>query len=195
MMTFRAALPADAYALAELTIMAGDGMYEFLLGEMTPKEMLAGLMARNMKQDSGGSSWRHYSVAEDQGVVAGMANAFPAEWLRQEESDILPADRVSILDPIDRAQVWDSFLLNGVAVRPEFRLQGIGTRLVAWALGEAKANGASSISANVWRDNLAARALLEKSGFSVQAQVDIPEHPELLHVGGCLVMLRPVQLS
>ena len=43
---FRPALPADAYALAELSILAGDGMYEFLLEEMAPREMLAGLMAR-----------------------------------------------------------------------------------------------------------------------------------------------------
>jgi hypothetical protein len=35
-MIVRAALPADAYALAELSIMAGDGMYEFLLEEMAP---------------------------------------------------------------------------------------------------------------------------------------------------------------
>jgi hypothetical protein len=47
---FRAAAPADAYALAELSIMAGDGMYEFLLEEMAPREMLAGLIARSMKQ-------------------------------------------------------------------------------------------------------------------------------------------------
>jgi hypothetical protein len=31
---FRPASPADAYALAELSIMAGDGLYEFLLEEM-----------------------------------------------------------------------------------------------------------------------------------------------------------------
>jgi hypothetical protein len=97
---FRAAAPADAYALAELSIMAGDGIYEFLLEEMAPREMLAGLMARSMKQDAGGFSWRHCFVADDKGVV-GMINAFPAAWLREEERDILPQDRVQILDPID----------------------------------------------------------------------------------------------
>ena len=45
---FRAALPGDAYALAELAISAGDGVYEFLLQEMEPREMLAGLMAHAM---------------------------------------------------------------------------------------------------------------------------------------------------
>ena len=36
---FRPALPADAYALAELSIVAGDGMYQFLLEDMAPREM------------------------------------------------------------------------------------------------------------------------------------------------------------
>ena len=134
MMTFRDALPADAYTLAELSIVAGDGLYEFLLGDMAPKEMLAGLLARSMKQDSGGNSWRHFFVAEDQGVVTGAVNAFPAEWLREEDRDVLPADRVQVLDPIDQAQVWDSFLINSVAVRPDYRRRGIGTRLIAWVV-------------------------------------------------------------
>src|SRR5271156_147266 len=93
----RAALPADAYALAELSIMAGDGMYEFLLEEMAPREMLAGLMARSIKQDTGGFAWPHCFVAEEQGVV-GMINAYPAAFLLEEERDILPQERVQILD-------------------------------------------------------------------------------------------------
>ena len=163
-MIFRAALPADAYALAELSIMAGDGMYEFLLEEIAPREMLAGLMARSMKQDTGGFGWRHCFVADDQGVV-GMINAYPAAWLREEERDILPQDRVQILDPIDQAQDWESFLVNGVAVRPAHRRQGIGKRLMEWAIEQARAGGFARLSMNVWQDNVAARALCEKAGF------------------------------
>ena len=96
--------------------MAGDGLYEFLLEEMAPKEMLAGLIARTMKQETGGFNWRHCFVADDKGVV-GMVNAYPAAWLRDEEQDILPQDKVQILDPIDQAQDWESFLVNGIAVR------------------------------------------------------------------------------
>ncbi len=161
---FRAALPADAYALAELSIMAGDGMYEFLLEEMAPKEMLAGLMARSMKQDAGGFSWRHCFVADDKGVV-GMVNAFPAAWLREEEQDILPQDRVRILDPIDQAQDWESFLVNGVAVRPPYRRQGIGKRLMEWAIEQARAGGFARLSANVWEDNVAARGTFREPGL------------------------------
>ena len=118
-----------------------------------------------MKQDAGGFSWRHCFVADDKGVV-GMINAFPAAWLREEERDILPQDRVQILDPIDQAQDWESFLINGVAVRPQHRRQGIGTRLVEMAIEQAQAGGFARLSANVWADNVAARALFESAGLS-----------------------------
>jgi ribosomal protein S18 acetylase RimI-like enzyme len=186
---FRAALPTDAYALAELSVMAGDGMYEFLLEEMAPKEMLAGLMARSMKQGTGGFGWRHCFVADDQGVV-GMINAYPAAWLLEEERDILPTARVQILDPIDQAQDWESFLINGVAVRPAHRRQGIGRRLMEWAVEQAKAGGLARLSMNVWEDNAAARALCEKVGFHLQTRIEIPEHPGLHHTGGSLLMVR-----
>ena len=190
---FRPALPADAYALAELSIMAGDGMYEFLLEEMAPKEMLAGLMARGMKQDLGGFCWRHCFVADQNGVV-GMINAYPAAWLHEEQKDVLPQDRVRILDPIDQAQDWESFLVNAVAVRGPQRRQGVGTRLLEWAFEQASAAGFSRLSANVWQDNVAARALFQKRGFQVGEQIDIPEHPGFTHTGGSLLMVRSLDM-
>jgi len=187
---FRPALPTDAYALAELSIMAGDGMYEFLLEEMAPKEMLAGLIARTMKQETGGFSWRHCFVADDKGVV-GMVNAYPAAWLRDEEKDILRQDKVQILDPIDRAQDWESFLVNSIAVRQAHRRQGIGRRLMAWAIEQAEAGGFARISANVWEDNVAGRGLFEDQGFGIETRIQVAEHIGLSHAGGSLLMVRP----
>jgi ribosomal protein S18 acetylase RimI-like enzyme len=190
-LAFRPASPADAYALAELSIMAGDGLYEFLLEEMAPKEMLAGLIARTMKQETGGFNWRHCFVADDKGVV-GMVNAYPAVWLRDEEQDILPQDKVQILGAIDQAQDWESFLVNGIAVRPPYRRQGVGRRLVEWAIEQARAGGFARISANVWEDNAAGRGLFEDQGFDLQTRIQVAEHIGLSHVGGSLLMVRPL---
>lgn len=194
---FRAAAPADAYALAELSILGGDGMYEFLLEDFAPREMLAGLIARTMKQDAGGSSWRHCFVADHKGGggIVGMVNAYPAAWLRDEERDILPPDRVQVLDPIDQVQDWESFLINSVAVHAGHRRQGIARRLIQWAVEQARVGSFAGISLNVWEDNLPARALFENQGFRVQTRVEIPSHPALQHVGGSLVMVRPAESS
>ena len=182
---FRPALPADAYALAELSILAGDGMYEFLLEEMAPREMLAGLMARNIKQDAGGFSWRHCFVADDKGVV-GMINAFPAAWLREEERNILPQDRVQILDPIDQAQDWESFLINSVAVRPQHQRQGIGSRLMEMAL-DGKTGGFARVSCECVGRQCCRPCPFREPGFAVRTRVEVPPHPALTHVGGQLV--------
>jgi ribosomal protein S18 acetylase RimI-like enzyme len=189
-MLFRAALPGDSYALAELAISAGDGMYEFLLQDMAPKEMLAGLMARSIKQGTGGLSWRNCFVAVDQGIVIGMINAFPAAWLRDEEQDVLPQDRVQVLEPIDQAQDWESFLVNGVAVQASHRRQGAGKRLIEWSVEQAKTRDFARITSNVWEDNVAARSLFEKQGFRVETRIDVAGHPELSHTGGSLLMVR-----
>jgi ribosomal protein S18 acetylase RimI-like enzyme len=188
-MLFRAALPGDAYVLAELAITAGDGMYEFLLQEMAPKEMLAGLMARGIKQGTGGLSWRNCFVAVDQGVI-GMINAFPAAWLREEEQDILPQDRVQVLEPIDQAQDWESFLVNGVAVHTSHRRQGVGKRLIEWSVEQARARGFSRITSTVWEDNVAARSLFEQQKFRVQTRIEVAGHPDLSHTGSSLLMMR-----
>jgi GNAT superfamily N-acetyltransferase len=188
-MLFRAALPGDSYALAELAISAGDGMYEFLLQDMAPKEMLAGLMARSIKQGTGGLSWRNCFVAVDQGIVIGMINAFPAAWLQDEEQDILPQDRVQVLQPIDQAQDWESFLVNGVAVHASHRRQGAGKRLIEWSVEQAKTRGFARITSNVWEDNVAARRLFEKQGFQVQTRIGVAGLPELSHTGGSLLMM------
>jgi GNAT superfamily N-acetyltransferase len=187
-MLFRAALPGDSYALAELAISAGDGMYEFLLEEMAPKEMLAGLMARSIKHGTGGLSWRNCFVAVDQGAVIGMINAFPAVWLREEEQDILPQDRVRVLQPIDQAQDWESLLVNGVAVHASHRRQGAGKRLIEWSVEQAKARGFARTTSNVWEDNVAARSLFESQGFRVERRIEVAGHPELGHTGGSLLM-------
>jgi ribosomal protein S18 acetylase RimI-like enzyme len=192
---FRAARTADAYSLAELMILAGGGMYEFLLEEIAPKALLAGLIAKSVKMEAGGFSWRHCFVAERDGRIAGMINAYPAAWLESQELKMLPPDRVAVLDPIDQVQQWQSYLISGIAVRPGQRRQGIARRLLECAMRRAEAEGFSQASLNMWADNEAARTLFEKQGFIVEKLVEVPEHPALGHAGGSLLLVREVAIA
>lgn len=187
---FRPAAPSDAYSIAELAILAGDGIYEFLLEEMVPKEMLAGMVARTIKRAEGGLTWRHCFVAEAEKQVVGMVNVYPAIWLKDEEEDLLPRDRVELLAPIDEGQDWDSYLLNSIAVRADHRRKGIAAKLADWARQQAKAAGSSRLSLNVWADNLPARAFFEKMGFETTRAFEIPPDPRLGHQAGSLLMVR-----
>jgi GNAT superfamily N-acetyltransferase len=187
---FRPAVPSDAYPIAELAILAGDGIYEFLLEEMVPREMLAGMVARAVKRVNGGLTWGRCFVAEWEKQVIGMVNAYPAVWLKDEQEDLLPKDRVELLSPIDQGQDWESYLLNSIAVRVDHRRKGIAAELVEWSRQEAKAAGCSRLSLNVWADNLPARAFFEKMGFETARVFEIPPDPRLGHHAGSLLMVR-----
>ena len=56
-----------------------------------------------------------------------------------------------------------------------------------WAMEQARAGGFPRVSANVWADNLPARALFEKQGFRLQTAIEVPEHVGFSHVGGSLL--------
>jgi ribosomal-protein-alanine N-acetyltransferase len=55
-------------------------------------------------------------------------------------------------------------ILN-VAVHPDFRCRGVGTALMAGAVAESRARGASLMILEVRRSNLQARRLYRKFGF------------------------------
>jgi ribosomal-protein-alanine N-acetyltransferase len=55
-------------------------------------------------------------------------------------------------------------ILN-IAVHPDLRRHGIGSRLLSWAVAEAQAKGATFITLEVRRSNLAARSLYRKFQF------------------------------
>jgi ribosomal-protein-alanine N-acetyltransferase len=65
--------------------------------------------------------------------------------------------------------VFDEIHINNVAVRPQFRAQGIGTALMRHVLAEARRLGARRATLEVRSSNTDARRLYERLGFYVAA--------------------------
>jgi len=63
--------------------------------------------------------------------------------------------------------VVDEIHVNNVAVRPEYRRRGLGTRLVERVLEDGRRRGAVRVLLEVRSANLAARQLYEQMGFTV----------------------------
>jgi ribosomal-protein-alanine N-acetyltransferase len=61
--------------------------------------------------------------------------------------------------------VADEVHINNLAVRPELRGAGLGSRLLAGVLAETAAMGAAHTTLEVRRSNLPARRLYERAGF------------------------------
>jgi ribosomal-protein-alanine N-acetyltransferase len=65
--------------------------------------------------------------------------------------------------------VFDEIHINNVAMRPPFRGQGIGTRLLEHVLAEGRRLGARRATLEVRASNEGARRLYERLGFQVAA--------------------------
>ena len=63
--------------------------------------------------------------------------------------------------------VFDEIHINNVAVRPEFRRQGLGTALMHHVLAEARRLGARRATLEVRASNDGARRLYERLGFYI----------------------------
>ena len=61
--------------------------------------------------------------------------------------------------------VVDQAHINNLAVRPELRGRGLGTRLLEAIVAEARHLGATSLTLEVRRSNVAAQRLYAKAGF------------------------------
>ena len=65
--------------------------------------------------------------------------------------------------------VVDQVHINNLAVRPEMRQRGLGSRLLDAVLKEAGNLGAASLMLEVRESNTAARRLYERAGFNVHS--------------------------
>jgi ribosomal-protein-alanine N-acetyltransferase len=63
--------------------------------------------------------------------------------------------------------VFDEIHINNLALRPQFRAQGIGTALLHHVLAEARVLGARRATLEVRASNDAARRLYERLGFYI----------------------------
>ena len=104
--------------------------------------------------------------------------AFTNPWTREMYLAELENSRVSFCflarDATRRAigfcsfwRVLDELHINNLAVLPEMRRQGIGTRLLEFVLQNGAELGARRATLEVRRSNEAARSLYERFGFTV----------------------------
>ena len=127
--------------------------------------------------------------------------SFPHPWtremyqeeLRNPERSFLAVCRRDSCPVAGYVSFWlvvDEIHINNVAVRPEFRSQGLGGRLVEFALRIGAGRGASVALLEVRRANRVARRLYERLGF---AQISVRARYYSNPVDDALVLQRDVR--
>ena len=189
--TIRPARVDDAPAVADLHLLAGGGIFEFLFDDIEDCPDARTLMQTWVPADAGALSWRNTSVAELAGSVIGQVTCLPdADGSARDFPPFVPADRVELVRPFGEAREDGSWMISTIAVGEQGRGRGIGRALIETAAQRGRTADFTRISLRVFADNLPARRLYETAGFTITRIFNFSEHPRLPHTGGAVLMGR-----
>ncbi|MGF1493479.1 MAG: GNAT family N-acetyltransferase [Microcoleaceae cyanobacterium] len=197
-MHIRPAQPADALAIAELTRIASGGLVDFLFDGLGISEEIPQVLANEIAAEESAISYKKTMVAVLDGdasnPVVGAVTSFPASEhrLTEEMEQFFPHNYLKVLEEFYQTRVENSWFMDTLAVREEFRGQGIGGQLIAVTKQRAKSEGFSALSLMAWADNIGAIRLYQRQGFTSVRPVRIGEHPKLLPGRNFILMNCPV---
>ena len=161
---FRHAVIEDAPALAELVNYAGDGLPLHLWSKMAaPGESAWDVGRQRAARPEGGFSYRNAIIIEHGSECAGCLIGYPLPDQPEPIGDDMPAMFVPLQELENLAP--GTWYVNVLAVRPQFRSLGLGTRLLTFADETGRALGKRGMSVIVSDANPGARKLYERCGY------------------------------
>lgn len=160
----RPALIEDAPILAELVNDAGDGLPLHLWSKLAaPGESAWEVGRRRAARAKGGFSYRNATIIEHRGACAGCLIGYEIPDLPEPIGAEMPAMFVPLQELENLAP--GTWYVNVLAVRPQFRGLGLGTRLLEFADEIGRARGKRGMSVIVSDANPGARRLYERCGY------------------------------
>lgn len=171
----RAAKPElnDGLLFARYMNLASDGFFNIMLGENSEKIISDAFLSPKHTL-----SYEYVTFAEKEGVVIGMISAFTGAQHREfsEEPLEMAASSVSlrmkfmrfILSPIFNILSTikeNDYYLQGIAVEPNYRGQGVGSILMCDIDKRALNSGSSRICLDVAANNSSAQKMYKSRGM------------------------------
>ena len=191
-MYIRPCTKADCYQVAELALMAGEGIPAFFWEQSRKdNEDIFEVGARKLQSDNDNFSYRNVSVAIVDNKIAGMLLAYRLPSPHHEE----PLDDYpEFIRPLIELEqcVPDTFYINMLASFPEYRGQGVGSKLMGYATDLARQSDCNTLSLEVFEDNENAVRLYRLLGYSVLDQRDVVPHPCHTHHGKILLFTKVI---
>jgi ribosomal protein S18 acetylase RimI-like enzyme len=164
-MTEREAQKSDAAELAKLIDLAGEGLPFYLWQQMAGAGEDPWKIGRQRAaRDTGGFSYRNSVVAEVDGKVVGALVGYP---VADEPEPVDPDSTPPMFVPLRELEnlAPGTWYVNSVAVFPEARGLGVGSRLMRWAEMKAVELGLRGLSLIVSDANRGARRLYDRRGY------------------------------
>ena len=187
---FRPADKRECLKIAELFSIASDGVADYIWTKHSaPEENIIDFGARRYASEDSVFSYRNTTVAEVDSAVAGILVAFPMYESGQDVSEVDP-----VLAPYMKLEQYDSYYICAMALFPEFRGKGIGTRLLEIAEEQAKENNLNQLSLIVFEQNKGAKKLYERHGYYEIKREPVVPHELIHHTGDALLMVKNLSL-
>jgi ribosomal protein S18 acetylase RimI-like enzyme len=185
---FRPAEINDCHKIAELFSIASDGVADYIWTKNSePGENIIDFGARRYASENSVFSYRNCTVAEVDGEVAGILVAFPMYESGEDVSDIDP-----VLAPYMKLEQPNSYYICAMALFPEYRVKGIGTRLLEIAEEQAREKNLMQLSLIVFEQNEGAKKLYERHGYyEIKRELVVP-HELIHHTGDALLMVKDI---
>ncbi len=191
-MNIRPATQKDTRAIAELAIIAGEGIPAYFWAQsQQPGEEIIDVGARSAQSETENFSYRNVQLALQDDEIAGMLlsyrlpSADEAEDLNQFPAFIQPLIELEQCVP-------DSYYINMLATYPKFRNQGVGTALMGQVDQLAHQAGCTLSSLEVFDENSGALRLYERLGYRPIESRPVIEHPSHPHKGNIVLLVRDV---
>ncbi|MFK7879643.1 GNAT family N-acetyltransferase [Roseobacter sp.] len=181
------ATKADTARLAELIVIAGDGLPLVAWQSMqVGSESLMDIGTARASRDTGGFSFRNADVVRVAGEVVSALVSYPiTEETSAKDMEVVP----NLFKPLVALEnlAVPSWYINVLATDERARCKGAGTMLLAHAEAKARASGYDRVSL-ITGDINPARRLYEKLGFRIQARDRIEKKGGTMTVSiGCFM--------
>lgn len=188
---FRWAHAGDARTIAELFAESSGGVAEYVWTQIDADADPLDTGEVRYKRTGTEFSYENCVLAEVDGQVAGMMVSFPMPGHADTANDNHDADVDPVLRPYDELEVPGSYYICGIAMFPEFRGMGLGTRFLEFAKSRAAAERCGTLSLIVFEENTGAKRLYERQGYTVVDRRAVVPHPCIRYTGDALLMTAP----
>lgn len=191
-MHIRKATVQDCRAVAELALIAGEGIPAYFWEQSkTAGQDVVDVGAENLTSDTENFSYRNVHVIVSGDDIAGMLLAYRLPEAKQAEGTEEYPDFIRPLIELEQC-VPGSFYINMLAAFPRFRNQGVGTRLMSIADRLANEAGCNLLSVEVFEQNEGAVRLYQRLGYEVIAHRPVVPHACHPYSGRILLLTRTV---
>jgi ribosomal protein S18 acetylase RimI-like enzyme len=167
--SFRPARREDAAILAQLVNIAGEGLPLYLWGNLAgPGETAWDVGRQRAAREEGSFSYRNATVIENDGEPAGCLIGYEIA----HRPDPIPPDMPAMFVPLQELEnlAPATWYVNVLAVMPEHRAKGFGTKLLALADETGRGLGKRGMSVIVSDANTGARRLYERCDYHEEAR-------------------------